>query len=222
MPTNYVQNIFSRSYVFVCDNATDLYRSKSLDNEVQYLRILQSIIRPHHTLLDGGACLGTVSVLMAPFCKEIVAVEADSEIMVKLQRNLQANNITNVQCEEMVLSNHVGELAFFTKSGDKPYSPSTIPVKNYQPISRSSVTLETLSKRYNEFSIVKLDIEGEEINTLQSLCWKPEYLFIEFHPLFLAKHNQTIEDGTKLLTESYTIFYQNKRKEQVLTAWRRK
>ena len=62
--------------------------------EVPYGQALRAMIQPDDVVADIGCGIGMVSQFMAPFCKEVLAIDKNDEVLQSLQIDLQEKSIT--------------------------------------------------------------------------------------------------------------------------------
>ena len=128
--------------------------------------------------LDIGASVGSNSMIMSKFFRQVHAFEPSRDCSFILQKNLQENKIKNVKLYEIALSdfNGQGELS----SPNIPGLMSRIAYggrgiyfnerKNIEKISVRQCN-QFLEKKFGkkEFDFIKLDCEGSELTILKNL-----------------------------------------------------
>lgn len=151
-------------------------------NEIIYqehYKFIPSVKKP--IIIDCGANIG-ISVLyfqqIVPNSK-IIAIEADPDVAEILQKNLVANNCQAEIIQKAAWSTN-GELLSFGKAGGD--SGSIYSVENVTQV--ETVRLKDILDSFDEIELLKIDIEGAEIEVVKDCCnsfSKVNKIFIEFH-----------------------------------------
>ena len=91
--------------------------------------------------------------------------EPDKETFAILEKNVKANNFTNVRCINEAVAGETGELEFYS-FGDMEWGPGNTLEKsqvNFKNVNTYKVKASTLSdKNYSHIDFLKIDIEGAE------------------------------------------------------------
>lgn len=145
----------------------------------EHYKFIPSIKNP--LIIDCGANIG-ISVLyfkqIIPDAK-IIAIEADPDVAEILQKNLEANNCQAEIIQKAAWSSN-GELLSFGKAGGD--SGSIYSVENLTQV--ETVRLKDILDAYDEIELLKIDIEGAEIEVVRDCSHslsKVNKIFIEFH-----------------------------------------
>ena len=135
--------------------------------------------------LDIGAHIGLTAIIIAVFrpdCR-VVAFEPQPLAQKRLQENLAANAITNVEVIEAAVADFSGSLLF---SDNGPWS-----VANHGTVACKSVRLDDLDLGAPTF--IKMDVEGFEPNVLAGarrlIAEARPLIFMEFCPWTLLLHH---------------------------------
>jgi len=121
------------------------------------------------TFIDIGAWIGPISLVASKLNKHCHSIEPDPTSFSQLKENININNIQNVTCHNIAITNKTEML---TLGNDEEMGTSNTRIN----ASRNLFTIQ--GKSLNEFvselnilqddiSMVKLDTEGAEINILQ-------------------------------------------------------
>lgn len=155
----------------------------------------QRIVRdasPHDVAFDLGANHGFFTMLLAQHSKFVVAVEPFAPNIAVLDRHLTMNGIKNCEVLRAAVGRDNGT-AFFARGPN--HATGRISVSG--AIEVTTVSLEELVKRFGPASIIKMDIEGAE---LEVLTGGASYLKECRPKLFISTHGSDIrEECVKLL-----------------------
>ncbi|MCR9171621.1 MAG: FkbM family methyltransferase [bacterium] len=185
------------AFLFVIKGKNKGGKTRVMGRKVHYndakalMGMYQEIVHSEHykfkpksstpVIIDCGANIG-ISVLY--FDKvfsnaEIIAVEADPEITSILKRNLTENNC-NAEVIEKALWSKSGETLSFGQEGAD--SSSIYSLNNV--IQVETIGLDEILERYEHIDLLKIDIEGAELEVIKSCTnnlSKVDYIFVEFH-----------------------------------------
>ena len=153
-----------------------------------YQRDLAALLRrrlpPDAVVVDGGAHIGVLSVLMARLCPagHVYAFEPVPENHAHLVRNLEANGIGNATAERVALYRDDGEL---TLTFDESY-PGGSHVGDGK-VRVPSARLDTWARQrgLDRLDLVKLDVEGVEPAVLDGA----EETLRRFRPVIVVECN---------------------------------
>lgn len=155
------------------------------DTEAQ----LDRFIRPGSTFVDLGACLGVHSMGAAARGAKVIAVEPDRIAFEFLQRNCERNYPGVVTYVHAAIADHNGECTLTAHPAGWASSMSSIARFAPTPSSYTvpCMTLQTLFEDFEVFdcSLVKMDIEGTEVDILESVA---PWLAARKIPLRLSTH----------------------------------
>ncbi len=178
--TRYVQKkVRFLSYTFaVPDTLSFIWQFKEIFTDNSYL-FNTDTIQP--VIFDCGANIGT-SVLyfkrMFPSAK-VKAFEADPKIVELLKQNVSANQLDNVEI--------IGKAVWVNNDGvefSQEGADGSSIFGNENKIKISSVRLKNLLDGEDKIDLLKMDIEGAEVEVLKdcdSSLKKAKHIFIEFH-----------------------------------------
>lgn len=155
--------------------------------EPELSEMVRTQLRPEDTFFDVGAHAGYFSMLAAPLCSHVVAVEPNPRTAVLLQKNVEDNGRDNVVVEEAAVSNRNGTGRF---NLDTLFS-LTNHLTDEGGIEVPVVSLGELITRHGKPKAIKLDLEGAEGLALEGVTAeqldRTEWIFLEFHPGFLRR-----------------------------------
>ena len=121
--------------------------------------------------LDLGANIGTFTLGVVGFGGTVVAVECEESNLVLLAENVVLNGFEDsVTVVPKAVSMEEGEVELFVCTARRnTYRHSLKIVKNREPVIVQSTTLATLLTDHPSVTAIKLDIEGSEMEILESL-----------------------------------------------------
>ncbi len=117
--------------------------------------------------LDIGANTGWHSVYLSRYVNTVLAVEPYPPVIEQLNKNIQTNNIKNIQVHPVGFSNHVGSFPFYTRDESKMASGSfDSDFFNHKkpPMNLPLVVGDEYlkSRGMERVDLIKIDIEGYE------------------------------------------------------------
>lgn len=166
-------------------------------------------------LLDCGCNYGFYSFFAASLSENnlIISIEASKKTSGEFLKNLNLNNFKNINFENFAISNRDNDLINFNESdNDWESSQTHSEFKSYSVSKLKTIKIDTLIKDVNlddYTNILKLDIEGNEINAIKGaknlieqsspliIMEISKYIFdvknnIEYLKNFLVNHNYSI------------------------------
>ena len=165
------------------------------------LQLVSEILQPGDKFVDGGANIGLFSLVAArrvgPTGK-VFAFEPSPATAHILSENCVLNGYSQVEINQVALSEVAGKRDFYAFSGSRAGLSSFLPIENNgaKKITVASTTLdEALSGGHDKLRLVKLDLEGAEVKALRgatTLLQKGVIFFVEVEPLRL-RHLETSE-----------------------------
>ena len=123
-------------------------------------------------LLDCGCNYGFYSFYTASLSPDnlIISIEASKNTSIQFLKNLDLNYFKNVYLKNRALSNTDDDIISFNESlNDWESSQTHNDFKDYSVIKVKTLKIDTLIKNYdfkNFMPIIKLDVEGNEINVI--------------------------------------------------------
>lgn len=134
--------------------------------------IIDKYANPDWTFVDLGAHIGSFTLLAARRFKHVIAVEANPAAAEVLRKNVEWNELTNVEVHECAIWEHDEGVAFMPQVNNTGMSWVASRKKKPEATVVPSKTLkQILGERRPEFW--KIDIEGSEYRALH-IC--PEVL----------------------------------------------
>ncbi len=138
------------------------------------IEALCSATRPGSTVIDVGANIGIYTVVLARAVGpsgQVLAFEPVPENVERLRRNLEVNDIANVEVFQVAIADRNETVALHLS--DDPAYHSTVAVSQGHGLGRSTtVPGRSLNKIWRELgspevSVAKIDVEGAELDVLR-------------------------------------------------------
>ena len=175
--------------------------------------------------IDCGCNYGFYSLYTASLSEKnnIISIEASKKTLEEFKKNLNLNNLKNISFFNNAVSNKIGEnISFHESINDWESSQTHSNFKTSSELIVDSITIDSLLQGYflNDYSvIIKLDIEGNEINAikwaLEVIKKSDPLIIIEF-----SKYNFENLDNVDylknfLIKYNYSIFDTNCKKKNI-------
>jgi FkbM family methyltransferase len=144
--------------------------------EIVGTRLLQALLRPGMRFLDIGANIGYYTLLAADLVKpsgDVHSFEPHDGIRAQLRRNVELNQLRNVQVRAEAVSARSGTVSFYRVVHDDTNLglSSLVPGERTEqtPISVPGTTLDDYVAQLPDgrVDVVKIDVEGAESDVLQ-------------------------------------------------------
>ncbi len=164
--------------------------------EAVFMYIVETTVKPGMICFDLGANIGYVTLYMLKAIKNngfVYAIEPDPRNIKLLNMNIDLNNFSDF-CEisQGVIFNKTGKTDFYQASAPN-LSSITKPTSVKERINVDSYTLDDYFKDRKFPHFIKMDVEGAEIEILES------------SKDFFKKHNE----NTNILMEVHQKYYHN-------------
>jgi len=161
------------------------YRSCFLegDYEAEERALIRTYVQPEDSVLEMGACMGIVSCVTNKLLKDKtrhVVVEGNPFLNAAIQRNREINGC-GFLVENCAVSNQP-EVTFFLHP--RYIVGGTVQRESNRPVRVPGRSWRDLDARYGPFSVLIIDIEGSELEALESsrdLLAKYRLVIIELH-----------------------------------------
>ena len=175
--------------------------------------------------VDCGCNYGFYSLYTASLSEknEILSIEASKNTLEELIKNLNLNNLKNINFFNNAVSSVVGEDVLFHESiNDWESSQTHRNFKTSSELMVYSITIDSLLRDYflNDYNVIlKLDIEGNEINAIKGAL----EVIKKSHPLIIIEFSKYIFENLDnidylknfLIKYDYSIFDTNYKKKNV-------
>ena len=216
-----------RIYGSIQKSKTSYYLLKKCEfgdyHELQTIKKLSS--KNKILFIDCGCNYGFYSFYTASLSKknEILSIEASVKTLDEFKKNLKLNNFKNINFFNYAISNSISKNILF-KESINDWESSQVH-DNFEHFSESKVktiTIDSLTKDYfldNYFVIIKLDIEGNEINAikgaLEVIKKSGPLIIVEFSKYTFENLDNIDYLKNFLIKYDYSIFDLNYKKKNV-------
>lgn len=131
--------------------------------------VLKELVQPGDTFLDVGANIGFYSLVVATTQPKVrvIAFEPNPKVHALLRKNVQANNLQQITCENAAMSDTVGTATLYLSRSDHSASLKA----DFEESSTGSIAvplltldayLTTLKRTPATRLVIKIDVEGNE------------------------------------------------------------
>ena len=193
-----------------------MYGARELDHKW----MIDNELSPGNIVLDLGANIGYYSIMLAKkigsFGK-IYAIEPDPRNIEFLEKNIKLNNISDIFDFELGAISNKNEKAEFVLSSKTNLNSFELKKSqnNFNSITVQKYDLGTYLKNKKRVDLVRMDIEGHEIEVFDSLIkfsknfqnHLPKKIIFETH---FGVYKQKKEYVRKILSEIFEIGYEIK------------
>jgi FkbM family methyltransferase len=188
--------------------------------EIIETKLIKKLIRPGCVFFDIGANVGYYSFLASKLVGttgRVFAFEPIPGNMSDIQRNIQANAITNIFIHPLAVGSKSGTLILYTR--ENPLHNSGWASKVSTPRRQNKVEVRVVSlddfiksKGINSVHLMKMDIEGSELDALlggKRLFTQKDApdIICEVNPFLLGRQNLESRAITQCLADyGYSLF----------------
>jgi len=177
----------------------DIIETSSSCDAEPMLEALDAKIQNVGVVLDVGANIGIVSIWLSKRAKVVYSFEPDSSNAEFMKQNLKLNDVTNVILSELAVGKQTGEAVFYTREA---FGHHGLQCKHISKVSKienvAVVTLDDFCDQngIQEISILKIDIEGGELDALIGLNKylagkKVKMIIFEHAPILLENDRES-------------------------------
>lgn len=150
------------------------------------------IVKNDDTIIDVGAHIGLFCTYVSQFCKEgkILCYEPVEENYKLLKENVEQNNLKNIFCYNIAVSNENKKLKIFLDYNDS--AAHSIYGSGLHFIEIDAISLKEIidSNNISRCDFLKLDCEGAEYEIIEAL---PDEYFKKIEKISLEYHNSVSE-----------------------------
>ena len=176
---------------------------------------IRSLLKPGDTFVDVGANEGYFSLVggeaVGP-AGRVIAVEPQARLWPVIIRNLVLNRLHNCTLAPYAVGVKAGKVDLILYPSINNGATSVVSEARKTFFRRQQAVVMPLASLLNEYgvtsvTVMKIDIEGFELNALQSLgAWltdgRVKNLLVELHPRQLKELGQSVAQVAELLTRS--------------------
>lgn len=167
----------NRTYAFFWKGDYDHYFLGHQFEEIFKARIYKPYLedKKDPVVLDIGGNIGLFSLYAAKYAKQVYTVEPDPELVELINQQIVFNETKNVKVIQKAIYIEDSPFPFYRNPNRTMNSlHQAVAHSDFPPITVQAVTLETLFKEegIEHVDLMKLDIEGTEIEVLSSLGFK--------------------------------------------------
>ena len=171
-----IANIYNfKIYASTNNNKASHSILKKCDFEDQHeIEIINKISNINKVFfLDCGCNYGFYSFFTASLSKKnlVLAYEASSSTIKEFNKNLSLNNLQNINCKNLAISNENGKLINFNESindWESSASHDSFNKKNISKVKTTTIDFELKDYDLRDFTLcIKLDIEGSEFQAIK-------------------------------------------------------
>src|SRR3990172_2082226 len=161
-----------------CPISRTLFNGDSWEPEVE--RAITRFAKPDWLFFEMGAHIGAFTLHAARKFREVIAVEPHPKSFRLLEKNVNLNELTNVELHHAAVSDHDGVIALRLAEGNTGSTFTEDKDKNYHILGLHPQTI--LQGRKPEF--IKMDIEGDEYKVLTACpeLLEAEVIVTEYSP----------------------------------------
>ena len=188
--------------------------------ELDHKYLMERVLSPGDRVLDVGANIGYYALMESNLVGPtgmVVALEPSPENIKLLEKNIELNKCQNVKVTENAVSNVVGKSLFWLSNESNLNTFHRHLLEEHGNLKGSIevnvTTVSDLTEKYGAFDLLRMDIEGHEVQVLQNIGemledWRvcPNIIF-ETHTRAYGPHNNIGVVLTKLIRGGYRVGY---------------
>ncbi len=156
---------------FYCRKNTNDFQFANYYYEWGLKKFILDHVNEFSVFIDGGACIGSYSILLSKFNIRCIAFEPLADNYLALLKNLELNNlIDKVKIFPLGLSNENVQARFKfnpVNTGASRFDKDNILTNPHSEIRTFDAVLPLLEIDKNEKILLKFDLEGMEVEALQ-------------------------------------------------------
>jgi FkbM family methyltransferase len=133
--------------------------------QTEFSLFVRRVLRPDSIVVDGGAHIGVLTVLLASLCPDgcVYAFEPGPGNRRHLAENVEANGLDNVVVEDAALYDRDGEIVF---AFDETYPAGSHVDASGGRVRSARVDTWARARGIERLDLLKLDVEGSELAVL--------------------------------------------------------
>lgn len=184
--------------------------------EVEHKIILEKVVRSGMTIFDIGANIGYYALMELGLLRgtgRLIAIEPSPQNATLLRRNLALNGHENVTVVESAVSDSIGDKVFHlshqSNLGTFHATGSGLRYLSGERITVPTTTVEKLAQQYGTPDLIRMDVEGHEVEIVGSMLdgirsssFAPMILFETHLSRYSAEHDMAV-----VLRELFALGY---------------
>lgn len=178
---------------YAIDNLLQRFKTNSYEKEEVELL---SFFNESHTILELGACLGYLSILLSRKVKEIYSVEANPELMESLEKTKESNKSKNLFLYNCIVDKEISSKQFYTYDLIVAGSSDRSDYNNngwQNSMKKYTIPCKSIDTFSNTINSLVIDIEGGELDFFQQnkeyIKKNIELILVELHGRFMSDKN---------------------------------
>lgn len=182
---------------------------KSYEN-LTFKKAKEILMNKYGIFVDIGANFGLYSCLLSKFASTTISIEPSPYSMCRLINNIKINDLSNEIIPVLGLLNSDKNIFGFYNNiynqGGSRINTGKYTSELYIPSCSINDILEKFIPKYQKITLIKIDIEGEELDLLQNLDFAkfgPENIILEYEPL----NNKHVKNIINLVIEKGYFIY---------------
>lgn len=184
---------------FYSDHVLSIILPRGQLPEPEVIGAMAKLLKPGDCCVDAGANIGFFTILMSKLVGakgRVIAIEPDPRNIVKLKKNLDINECTNVDLSRFVLADKQEQRHFHIQSENGSSSlwqpPEDGGGTTVQHVSLDTCTLSDVLG-YAKPVLLKMDIEGAELLAMQGCRYKFPFVISEINEEALKRGGASID-----------------------------
>ena len=200
-------------YGWMIYNKNDTYIGSSIREYGEWsseeIEIIKQIVKPSDVVIEIGSNIGAHTVPIAQLVPEgfVYAFEPQNIIFENLCANISINSLTNCICEKFALSDNKNENLCAPNSNFlKPENFGGAVLEKSKNNFNYSVSVETLDNKLSNLKslkLLKMDIEGMELNALKG----GKNLIKRTQPFLYLENDRGKENSKNLIEYLWSLDY---------------
>jgi FkbM family methyltransferase len=181
-------------------------------------KILDEVLHEGMTIFDIGANIGSYVLMHRRLIGDtghIIALEPSPENVDLLKRNISLNGLENVTVKLAAVSNEIGVREFSLSDASNLHSFHTGSDRNLKgtKIDVETTTVAALAAEYGAPDLLRMDVEGHEVEVINGMLDEIEQgeispmILFEIHRRFYNPDHDLLEPLQRLFNCGYTLRY---------------
>jgi FkbM family methyltransferase len=161
-------------FFYIRPNTTDIkVIEEVIDRQTYQKKSIGFEVKPGSVWLDLGGNIGTFSIwALSKGAKKVYAYEPETENMKIFKANMELSKVSpgKVNIFNEAVGMNAGTTDLYLCKGDyNKYRHSIIPIRGRTSIKVPIISIETVLAKFPEIDSIKIDIEGAEIEILETI-----------------------------------------------------